>query len=115
MQNTCYCLSYPPSHAKHLLLQVTCCSSAGPSCRTPALASHAPHLMQHIRSCKSPVAHAQGPKTLAYNPAENALLITSDLDGGSFELYIVPKETARGDSAPVSVICEFCACVEEGM
>ncbi|KAF5827283.1 WD40-repeat-containing domain protein, partial [Dunaliella salina] len=41
-----------------------------------------------------------GPKSLAYNPAENALLITSDLDGGSFELYIVPKETARGDSAP---------------
>jgi hypothetical protein len=44
----------------------------------------------------------QGPKTLSYNPAENALLITSDVDGGSYELYIVPKETARGDTAPVS-------------
>ncbi|KAG1674856.1 hypothetical protein FOA52_015244 [Chlamydomonas sp. UWO 241] len=42
----------------------------------------------------------QGPKTLSYNPAENALLITSDIDGGSYELYIVPKETARGDTAP---------------
>ncbi|MEW5314346.1 MAG: hypothetical protein WDW38_005854 [Sanguina aurantia] len=42
----------------------------------------------------------QGPKTLAYNPAENALLITSDVDGGSFELYIIPKESARGDTAP---------------
>ena len=44
---------------------------------------------------------SQGPKTLSYNPAENALLITSDVDGGSFELYIVPKEAARGDTAPV--------------
>ena len=43
----------------------------------------------------------QGPKTLAYNPAENALLITSDVDGGSYELYAIPKEAARGDTAPV--------------
>lgn len=42
----------------------------------------------------------QGPKTLAYNPAENALLITSDVDGGSYELYMIPKESARGDTAP---------------
>ncbi|GAX83376.1 hypothetical protein CEUSTIGMA_g10801.t1 [Chlamydomonas eustigma] len=42
----------------------------------------------------------QGPKTLSYNPAENALLVTSDVDGGSYELYIVPKEAARGDTAP---------------
>lgn len=42
----------------------------------------------------------QGPKTLSYNPAENALLITSDVDGGSYELYMVPKEAARGDTAP---------------
>ncbi|KXZ49727.1 hypothetical protein GPECTOR_20g584 [Gonium pectorale] len=33
------------------------------------------------------------------NPAENALLITSDVDSGSYELYSIPKETARGDSA----------------
>ena len=46
----------------------------------------------------------QGPKTLSYNPAENALLITSDVDGGSYELYIVPKEAARGDTAPVSAV-----------
>jgi coatomer subunit alpha len=44
---------------------------------------------------------AQGPKTLAYNPAESAVLITSDVDGGSYELYMVPKESARGDTAPV--------------
>ncbi|GFH20541.1 coatomer subunit alpha, partial [Haematococcus lacustris] len=41
-----------------------------------------------------------GPKTLHYNPAENALLITSDAEGGSFELYILPKEAARGDTTP---------------
>jgi hypothetical protein len=45
----------------------------------------------------------QAPKTLQYNPAENALLITSDVEGGLFELYIIPKESARGDTAPVSV------------
>ncbi len=47
--------------------------------------------------------HLQGPKTLAYNPAESAVLITSDVDGGSYELYLVPKESARGDTAPVSM------------
>eukprot|EP00197_Chlamydomonas_leiostraca_P002770 CAMPEP_0202857082 /NCGR_PEP_ID=MMETSP1391-20130828/157_1 /ASSEMBLY_ACC=CAM_ASM_000867 /TAXON_ID=1034604 /ORGANISM="Chlamydomonas leiostraca, Strain SAG 11-49" /LENGTH=1227 /DNA_ID=CAMNT_0049535841 /DNA_START=68 /DNA_END=3751 /DNA_ORIENTATION=+ len=41
-----------------------------------------------------------GPKTLAYNPAESALLITSDAEGGSYELYMIPKESARGDTAP---------------
>eukprot|EP00798_Chlamydomonas_sp_ICE-L_P024536 gene24537-10141_t len=42
----------------------------------------------------------QGTKTLAYNPAENAVLVTSDADGGSYELYMIPKESARGDTAP---------------
>lgn len=41
----------------------------------------------------------QGPKTLAYNPAENALLVTCDADGGSFELYAIPKDS-RGDASP---------------
>lgn len=43
----------------------------------------------------------QAPRTLSYNPAENAVLLTSDVDGGSYELYKIPKD-ARGDSAPVS-------------
>ncbi|XP_072959007.1 coatomer subunit alpha-1 [Typha angustifolia] len=34
----------------------------------------------------------QGPRTLSYSPTENAILICSDVDGGSYELYIVPKE-----------------------
>ncbi len=44
----------------------------------------------------------QNPRTMSYNPAENALLLTSDVDGGSFELYSLPKDPSRGDSAPVS-------------
>jgi hypothetical protein len=48
----------------------------------------------------------QAPRTLSYNPAENAVLLTSDVDGGSYELYKIPKD-ARGDSAPVS--CLSCA------
>ncbi|KAL9265382.1 Coatomer subunit alpha-3-like protein, partial [Drosera capensis] len=42
----------------------------------------------------------QGPRTLSYSPTENAVLICSDVDGGSYELYIVPKESfGRGDAA----------------
>lgn len=40
-----------------------------------------------------------GPKAMAYNPAENALLLTSDADGGSYELYAIPKDS-RGDASP---------------
>ncbi|KAF6256969.1 COPI alpha subunit C-terminus-domain-containing protein [Scenedesmus sp. NREL 46B-D3] len=41
----------------------------------------------------------QAPRSLSYNPAENAVLLTSDVDGGSYELYTIPKD-ARGDTAP---------------
>ncbi|KAK3009080.1 hypothetical protein RJ639_013637 [Escallonia herrerae] len=41
----------------------------------------------------------QGPKTLSYSPTENAVLIFSDIDGGSYELFIVPKDSfSRGDT-----------------
>ncbi|XP_078428727.1 coatomer subunit alpha-1-like [Wolffia australiana] len=43
----------------------------------------------------------QGPKTLSYSPTESAALICSDADGGSYELYIVPKDSTgsgRSDS-----------------
>ena len=43
----------------------------------------------------------QGPRTMSYNPADNAVLITSDAEGGSYELYVIPKDH-RGDPAPVS-------------
>ncbi|GAA0140874.1 vesicle coat protein [Lithospermum erythrorhizon] len=42
----------------------------------------------------------QGPKTLSYSPTENAVLICSDIEGGSYELYTVPKDSyGRGDTA----------------
>lgn len=41
----------------------------------------------------------QGPRTLSYSPTENAVLICSDVDGGSYELYVIPKDSiGRGDS-----------------
>ncbi|WOH04305.1 hypothetical protein DCAR_0623714 [Daucus carota subsp. sativus] len=41
----------------------------------------------------------QGPKTLSYSPTENAVLVCSDLEGGSYELYIIPKDSfGRGDT-----------------
>lgn len=41
----------------------------------------------------------QSPRTLSYSPTENAVLICSDVDGGSYELYVIPKDSiARGDS-----------------
>ncbi|XAR61695.1 hypothetical protein NMG60_11016187 [Bertholletia excelsa] len=40
----------------------------------------------------------QGPRTLSYSPTENAVLLCSDVDGGSYELYIIPKDSfSRGD------------------
>ncbi|RWR81791.1 coatomer subunit alpha-1 [Cinnamomum micranthum f. kanehirae] len=40
----------------------------------------------------------QGPRTLSHSPTENAVLVCSDVDGGSHELYIVPKDgVGRGD------------------
>ncbi|KAK4284774.1 hypothetical protein QN277_001557 [Acacia crassicarpa] len=40
----------------------------------------------------------QSPKTLSYSPTENAVLLCSDADGGSYELYVIPKDSfGRGD------------------
>lgn len=43
-----------------------------------------------------------GPRALAYNPAENAVLVQTDVEGGSYELYQVPKDAAGREVAPVS-------------
>ncbi|XP_057816262.2 coatomer subunit alpha-1 [Cryptomeria japonica] len=41
----------------------------------------------------------QGPRSLSYSPSESAVLICSDADGGSYELYIVPKDiVGRSDA-----------------
>ncbi|KAJ7946016.1 Coatomer, alpha subunit [Quillaja saponaria] len=40
----------------------------------------------------------QSPKTLSFSPTENAVLLCSDVDGGSYELYFISKDSAgRGD------------------
>ncbi|KAL5069300.1 hypothetical protein RYX36_020187 [Vicia faba] len=40
----------------------------------------------------------QSPKTLSYSPTENAFLLCSDVDGGSYELYCISKDGyGRGD------------------
>ncbi|KAG6408792.1 hypothetical protein SASPL_131815 [Salvia splendens] len=42
----------------------------------------------------------QAPRTLSYSPTENAVLVCSDVDGGSYELYVIPKDSySRGDTA----------------
>ncbi|TKY49936.1 Coatomer subunit alpha-1 [Spatholobus suberectus] len=41
----------------------------------------------------------QSPRTLSYSPSENAVLLCSDIDGGSYELYCISKDGyGRGDS-----------------
>ncbi|KAH9314227.1 hypothetical protein KI387_022854, partial [Taxus chinensis] len=41
----------------------------------------------------------QGPRSLSYSPTENAVLICSDVDGGAYELYVVPKDSiGRSDT-----------------
>jgi coatomer protein complex subunit alpha (xenin) len=49
---------------------------------------------------RNPAAlYNQGPRTLAYNPAEHAVLVQTDVEGGSYELYAVPKDAAGRDVA----------------
>ena len=38
---------------------------------------------------------SSGPRSLSYNPAENAVLINFDTDGGSYELHVLPKDAAN--------------------
>ncbi len=38
-----------------------------------------------------------------YNPAENSVLVQTDVDGGTYELYMIPKEAGR-DMAPVCLL-----------
>ncbi|KAM1004424.1 hypothetical protein ACFX2C_004623 [Malus domestica] len=42
----------------------------------------------------------EGARTLSYSATENAALICSDMEGGSYELYVIPKDSfGRGDTA----------------
>lgn len=55
------------------------------------LLMHYEHLMKQT-ACLMIAGTNTGPRTLSYNPAENAVLLTSDQDGGSYELYLIPKD-----------------------
>lgn len=44
-------------------------------------------------------ATSAAPRSLSYNPAENAVLLGSDADNGSYELYIVPRDS-KGEASP---------------
>jgi coatomer subunit alpha len=41
------------------------------------------------------VRRAVGARTLAYNPAEHAVLITSKADGGTYDLFSLPREAPK--------------------
>merc|ERR1719199_1434046 len=43
---------------------------------------------------------AQGARSMSYNPAENAVLINTDVEGGTYELYVVPKDAGAGRNEP---------------
>ena len=49
-----------------------------------------------------------GPRALAFNPAENAVLVQTDVEGGSYELYAVPKDAAGREVAPVRPAVGWC-------
>eukprot|EP00252_Welwitschia_mirabilis_P021041 TRINITY_DN5284_c0_g1_i1.p1 TRINITY_DN5284_c0_g1~~TRINITY_DN5284_c0_g1_i1.p1 ORF type:complete len:1221 (-),score=281.99 TRINITY_DN5284_c0_g1_i1:440-4102(-) len=42
----------------------------------------------------------QAPRSLSYSPSENAALVCSDVDGGSYELYMVPKDSIGRSDIP---------------
>ncbi|KAL4183789.1 hypothetical protein AMTRI_Chr11g156850 [Amborella trichopoda] len=45
----------------------------------------------------------QAPRSLSYSPTENIVLLCSDVDGGSYELFTVPKEImGKNDPPPES-------------
>ncbi|XP_073024990.1 coatomer subunit alpha-1-like isoform X1 [Primulina eburnea] len=48
-----------------------------------------------LLTIRRPGSHGlnQGARTLSYSPTENAVLICSDVDGGSYELYVIPKDS----------------------
>lgn len=48
-------------------------------------------------------ATSAAPRSLSYNPAENAVLLGSDADNGSYELYVVPRDS-KGEASPVRLL-----------
>ena len=42
-----------------------------------------------VRSARG--GHSAAPRSMSYNPAENAVLVNFDVDGGGYELHMLPK------------------------
>ena len=42
----------------------------------------------------------QGARSMTYNPAENAVLINTDAEGGSYELFMIPKDAGNNRGEP---------------
>mmetsp|Transcript_26643 Transcript_26643/g.44622 ORF Transcript_26643/g.44622 Transcript_26643/m.44622 type:complete len:1240 (+) Transcript_26643:71-3790(+) len=42
----------------------------------------------------------QGARSMTYNPAENAVLINTDAEGGSYELFMIPKDAGNNRAEP---------------
>ena len=62
---------------------------------------------QHDQHDGLPAATSAAPRSLSYNPAENAVLLGSDAENGSYELYVVPKDS-KGEASPVSRLSFKC-------
>ncbi|KAJ3379936.1 hypothetical protein HDU84_006278 [Entophlyctis sp. JEL0112] len=54
-----------------------------------------------LLSIKKVAASGAVPRTLSYNPAEHSVLICSAAEGGTYELYTLPKDTS-GDTREAS-------------
>jgi hypothetical protein len=44
--------------------------------------------------------YVQGARSMTYNPAENAVLINTDAEGGSYELFMIPKDAGNNRAEP---------------
>ena len=51
-----------------------------------------------LLSIRRPAGQNGAPRSIAYNEAERALLMCSDAEGGSYELYQIPRDASRGVS-----------------
>ena len=72
--------------------------------RSCDLATGEDHPLSTIRRAGG-VGSGSAPRALSYNPAEGAVLLTNDLDGGGYELYMLPRGGGGGgggggDAAP---------------
>ena len=53
-----------------------------------------------IRRPGSTSGPSTGARSISYNPAENAVLVNSDAEGGSYELVVIPRDGSGGRAEP---------------